>query len=203
MLSTPWLVFILSCIGFGFIPGPAMLQTISVTWQGGRRAGVLAALGILLGGIFQVVIVALGAAALLKASPAAYGVMKAAGGAYLIWLGIQRMSAPIVIEASAGLSRQILWSSALVEATNPKSALFYLSFLLPFSDPGASLAVGWQLFGLGMAANLLFSVADLLIVLMAHPLRARLLARGPGYRWAQRVAGLLFILMGAFAILSD
>ena len=164
---------------------------------------MLAALGILLGGVFQVVVVALGAAAVLKASPAAYGVMKMVGGAYLIWFGIQRMSVPFEAEAPVGLSRQILWSSALIEATNPKSALFYLSFLLPFSDPGASLAVGWQLLWLGLAANLLFSVADLLIVLVAHRLRTCLQVGGKGYRWAQRMAGILFMLMGAFAIQSD
>lgn len=110
---------------------------------------------------------------------------------------------PFEAEAPVGLSRQILWSSALIEATNPKSALFYLSFLLPFSDPGASLAVGWQLLWLGLAANLLFSVADLLIVLVAHRLRTCLQVGGKGYRWAQRMAGILFMLMGAFAIQSD
>lgn len=184
-----------------------MLQMLSITFQGGRRAGVLAAIGILLGGLFQIVVVALGAAALLKTSPMAYAVMKAVGGGYLVWLGIQRMSAATFIPAGpvacAVPSRQILWSSALIEVSNPKSALFYLSFLLPFCDPASALGIGWQLLLLGLLANLLFSVADLMIVMCAHCLRARVLEHPQGYRRAQRAAGLLFILMGVFAVLAD
>lgn len=186
-----------------------MLQMLSITFQGGRRAGVLAAIGILLGGLFQIVVVALGAAALIKTSPVAYAIMKAVGGAYLVWLGVQRMSTSVLSvppagsTARQGLSRQILWSSALIEASNPKSALFYLSFLLPFCDPASGLGIGWQLLLLGLLANLLFSVADLLIVMCAHLLRARVLGPPQAYRQAQRTAGLLFILMGVFAVLAD
>lgn len=57
--------------------------------------------------------------------------------------------------------------------------------------------------GLRLLANLLFSVADLMIVMCAHCLRARVLEHPQGYRRAQRAAGLLFILMGVFAVLAD
>lgn len=202
MLDEGFWFFALSCIGFGFIPGPAMLQTVSLTLQSGRRAGLLAAFGILLGGMMQVSAVALGAAALLQASPAAYQVMKFVGGLYLIWLGIQRMSAPMSFAAPLVLARRILWTSALIEATNPKSALFYLSFLLPFVKPEASMAVGWQLLLLGALANLLFSVADVICVFIAWPLRQRMQPGGQGYRWAQVVAGSLFIVLGVVALVS-
>jgi threonine/homoserine/homoserine lactone efflux protein len=63
------LFFGLTCLGFGFIPGPALLQTVSLTLQHGRRAGFLSALGIHLGAFFQICIVALGAVAVTRVSP--------------------------------------------------------------------------------------------------------------------------------------
>lgn len=113
--DTAWL-FIISCIGFGFIPGPAMLQTVSLTLQHGRKAGLLAALGILLGDMVQVSAVALGAAALLKTSPTAFQFIKVAGSLYLIWLGVQRLRTPLHLSASPVLERHGLWSSALSQS---------------------------------------------------------------------------------------
>lgn len=85
------LAFIATCIGFGFIPGPALLQTVSLTLQHGRRAGVLSALGIHLGAFFQICAVAIGAVVVLDTSPWLYHALRIAGGGYLIWLGIQRI----------------------------------------------------------------------------------------------------------------
>ncbi|WDD90437.1 LysE family translocator (plasmid) [Burkholderia sp. FERM BP-3421] len=197
------LFFGLTCIGFGFIPGPALLQTVSLTLQHGRRAGFLSALGIHLGAFFQICIVALGAVAVLKTSPMLYHVLKVVGGAYLVWLGIQRIRAPVGQDAAIDVPRNVVSSSAFIEASNPKSALFYFSFLLQFTDPDASIGLGWQLFLLGACANLLFSAADVFCILLAHPLRARVSPGGHALRIGQFLAGTLFVVLGAIAIVSD
>lgn len=197
------LFFGLTCIGFGFIPGPALLQTVSLTLQHGRRAGLLSALGIHLGAFFQICVVALGAVAVLKTSPMLYHVLKVVGGAYLIWLGIQRIRAPVEHETAVDVPRNVVSSSAFIEALNPKSALFYFSFLLQFTDPDASLGLGWQLFVLGACANLLFSTADVFCILLAHPLRARVSPGNQALRIGQFVAGALFVVLGVIAIVSD
>jgi threonine/homoserine/homoserine lactone efflux protein len=193
-------IFGVTCLGFGFIPGPALLQNVSLTLQHGRRTGFLSALGIHLGALFQIAVVALGAVAILKTSPLLYHALKVVGGAYLIWLGIQRMRMPVKRDVAIDVPRNVVSSSALIEALNPKSALFYLAFLLQFTDPGASLGLGWQLFLLGACANLLFSVADVFCILLAHPLRARLAPAGRSLQIGQFLAGTLFVVLGLMAI---
>jgi hypothetical protein len=95
----------------------------------------------------------------------------------LTWLGMQRIHAPVGQGAAIDVSNKIVSSSAFIEASNPKSMQFYCSFLLQFTDPDASLGLGWQLFLLGACANLLFS-ADLPCILLTHPLHARVSPQG-------------------------
>lgn len=197
------LIFGLTCVGFGFIPGPALLQTVSLTLQHGRRAGLLSALGIHLGALFQIGVVAIGAVAILKTSPAIYHVLKIAGGGYLIWLGIQRIRARTDANETTRLPRNIVSSSALIEASNPKSALFYFSFLLQFTDSNASLGLGWQLLLLGACANLLFSLSDVVCILLAHPLRSGVRPGGRAFQVGQVIAGVLFIVLGIVAIIGE
>ncbi|RQS43261.1 LysE family translocator [Burkholderia sp. Bp8986] len=203
MKLEPALIFTTACIGFGFIPGPALLQTVSLTLQHGRRAGLLSALGIHLGALFQIGVVALGAVAVLKASPLVYHALRTAGGGYLVWLGIQRIRASADCTAPNALPRNVVLSSAFIEASNPKSALFYFSFLLQFTSPKAALGLGWQLFLLGACANLLFSLSDVVCILLAHPLRARRATSGQALRTGQWLAGILFVALGVIAIVAD
>lgn len=206
MTVNPTLAFITTCIGFGFIPGPALLQTVSLTLQHGRRAGVLSALGIHLGAFFQICAVAIGAVVVLDTSPWLYHALRIAGGGYLIWLGIQRIRTREANDGGDGapstVPKNVISSSALIEASNPKSALFYLSFLLQFVDPSASLDVGWQLFLLGAGANLLFSLADLTCIALAHPLRKRAAPGGTAMTIGRYLAGGLFIALGVAAIVE-
>lgn len=105
----------------------------------------------------QIGAVTIGAAAILKTSPWLYHTLRVAGGGYLVWLGIQRIrTEPGTGSEPSAVPRHVMSSSALIEAVNPKSALFYLSFLLQFVDTTISLGVGWQLLLLGVSANLLF-----------------------------------------------
>lgn len=132
-----------------------------------------------------------------------YHVLKVVGGGYLIWLGIQRIRTPVGHDEAIDVPNNVVSSSAFIEASNPKSALFYFSFLLQFTNPDASLGLGWQLFLLGACANLLFSAADVFCILLAHPLRARVSPGGPALRIGQILAGTLFVVLGVMAIISN
>ena len=196
------LAFVLTCLGFGFIPGPALLQTVSLTLQHGRRTGLLSALGIHLGAFFQICIVAIGAVVVLKTSPWLYHALRVAGGIYLIWLGIQRIRVRPGNDVPMAVSRNVISSSAFIEVSNPKSALFYMSFLLQFTDPASTLQVGWQLFLLGASANLLFSIADLVCIMLAHPLRRNAVPGSAMMTIGRYGAGILFIALGVAAIIE-
>ncbi|AOJ79998.1 lysine transporter LysE [Burkholderia savannae] len=203
MTVNPTFAFIVTCLGFGFIPGPALLQTVSLTLQHGRRAGVLSALGIHLGAFVQICAVAVGAVVVFDTSPWLYHALRVAGGAYLVWLGVERIRSRAGDDrAPSAVPRNVISSSALIEASNPKSALFYLSFLLQFVDPAAPLGVGWQLFLLGASANLLFSLADLTCIALAHPLRTRATPGGAAMIAGRYLAGALFIALGVAAIVE-
>jgi threonine/homoserine/homoserine lactone efflux protein len=203
MVPEQAVMFALTCVGFGFLPGPALLQTVSLTLQHGRRAGLLSAFGVHLGALYQIGVVALGAVAILRASPAIYHTLRLVGGGYLIWLGIQRILAPASSSPTTTLPRNIVSSSVFIEASNPKSALFYFSFLLQFTDPDASLGLGWHLFLLGACANLLFSFSDVVCILLAYPLRAGVMPGGYAFRIAKWLAGMLFIVFGVIAIVGE
>lgn len=203
MTTTQALAFTATCLGFGFLPGPALLQTISITFQHGRRAGLMSAIGIHVGALLQIGAVAFGAAVVLKSSPWLYHALRVAAGGYLIWLGIQRFRT----KSGTGSERpavpgNVISSSALIEVANPKSALFYLSFLLQFVDTTMSLGIGWQLLLLGVSANLLFSLADLVCIALAHRLHKRAAEGGAALTIGRYGAGALFIILGLAAILD-
>lgn len=172
MASTETLIaFFLAMSVFAVFPGPAILYTAAQTITRGRRAGLMAALGLHIGGYVHVLAAALGLSAMLAVVPTAYAVLKVVGALYLIWLGINLIrqtnadrSIPNVEMKSA---RRAFFESIVVEIFNPKAALFFLAFLPQFADPAAALPVAMQLVVLGVATLMAFTAVDLLTVLMA------------------------------------
>jgi threonine/homoserine/homoserine lactone efflux protein len=196
---------------FAYMPGPGMLYASARTLAGGRRAGLMAAAGIHLGGCLHVLAAALGLAALFHAVPTLYLAMKLLGAAYLCWLGVgllrQRdanMTAPaafgVSAPAEAGAGRptgRTFTQSVLVEALNPKTAVFFLAFLPQFTDPAAAWPLWAQLLALGWLVNALFSSADLVCVYAADAVQARLRRSARAQRWLRRLGGGLLIALGA------
>lgn len=121
------------------VPGPAVLYIITRSVNQGRRAGLASAAGIATGGLVHVAGAALGLSALLASSAVAFSFVKYLGAAYLIYLGVRTLlTAPALLQTVAiehpGLHR--LYSQGIVvQAFNPKVALFFLAFLPQFIDP--------------------------------------------------------------------
>src|SRR6476660_8340071 len=185
-------------------PGPGIFYVLARSLAGGKREGIQSSLGTFVGGLFHVVAAALGVSAILAASAVAFHTVKYAGAAYLVWLGIRMIRTrnaqmPAQMETpSQGSFRQ----GILTEALNPKTALFFLSFIPQFIAPAAG-HVFLQFIVLGTISVALNTTADLLVVLLAAPLE-RQLKHSATFRRRQRVAsGLGMIGLGAYVALAE
>ena len=201
------LAFITTTAIFAFIPGPAMLYAAARTLAGGRVAGLMASLGIHLGGYAHVIAAAAGLSILFHAVPPLYLAVKLAGAAYLVWLGIAlfrtRVAGDIgVSELPAESGRKAFVQSILVEVLNPKTAIFFMAFLPQFADPAASLPIWVQLLILGTVVNLTFSFADLVCVMLANTVMRRLRRLSAAQRLMQRAGGTILVGLGAHLALS-
>lgn len=199
------LTFFVSTLLFAYMPGPALLYTAAQTLARGRTAGLMAALGIHLGGYAHVAAASAGLSALFLAVPPLYLAVKLAGAGYLIWLGWRMLKGredAAMPEIARKSARRAFVESVTVELLNPKTALFFIAFLPQFVDPSAAPAVWLQFLILGTLVNLTFSSADVVCVLLAGALTRRL-GRGNGLRLARRTGGGLLIGLGAHLALQQ
>jgi threonine/homoserine/homoserine lactone efflux protein len=200
MASTEVLIaFAVATALFAYFPGPALLYTAAQTLARGRRAGLMAALGIHIGCYAHVIAATLGLSAVFRYVPEAYTALKIAGAAYLVWLGVQMLrgggtdAAPKIAPKSA---RRAFAESIVVELLNPKVAIFFIAFLPQFVDPAGSLPIWLQSLILGVIVNLAFSSADLVTVFAATAVVKRLKKSGAAERFARWIGGGLLIGLG-------
>jgi threonine/homoserine/homoserine lactone efflux protein len=198
-----FLLFFAAALVLAVTPGPGIFYVLARSLAGGRREGIHSSLGTFVGGLFHVFAAALGVSAILAASAVAFHTVKYAGAAYLVWLGIRMIRTrnaelPIsTLAPSQGAFRQGIFTEAL----NPKTALFFLSFIPQFIAPQAGHVL--QFLVLGALSVTLNTTADLLVVLLAVPLE-RKLKHSARFRRRQRVAsGLGMIGLGAYVALAD
>jgi len=204
--ASSWTVFLVASLLLLVTPGPAVLYVITRSLDQGRIAGLVSVAGIALGTLGHVLAATLGVSAVLTSSAGAFAVIKYAGAAYLVWVGIQRMrgdssAAPASKPTPSGYGA-IFRQGAVVNLLNPKTALFFLAFLPQFVDPAHALAP--QLLALGLAFAGLAIVSDGLFALLAGTLHRWLRAGRPArFLRAQRFAsGGVFVLLGVSAALT-
>ncbi len=184
-------------------PGPGIFYVLTRTLAGGRREGAMSAFGTLAGGLVHVVAAGAGLSAILAASATAYATIKFAGAAYLIWIGIgmirSRNERPQTETKPRGHAfRQGVWTEVL----NPKTALFFLSFIPQFVNISLGHVVV-QFLLLGTVSVFLNTSADLLVVLFASRL-AQTIESSSRFRRNQRVAsGAAMIGLGAYVAFSE
>src|SRR5713101_5434625 len=197
-------LFFIAALVLAVTPGPGIFYVLARTLAGGRREGILSSLGTFAGGLFHVFAAALGISAILAASAVAFHAVKYAGAAYLVWLGIRIIrtrNAEMPVE-SAGPSNGAFRQGILTEVLNPKTALFFLSFIPQFIAPERG-HVFLQFVVLGALSVFLNTAADLLVVVLAAPLE-RKLKSSARFRRGQRVAsGLGMISLGTYVALAD
>ena len=198
------LLFLAAALLLAITPGPGIFYVLARSLAGGKREGILSSLGTFVGGLFHVFAAALGLSAILAASAVAFHTVKYAGAAYLVWLGIRMIrtrNAEMTVEA-ASPSERAFRQGILTEVLNPKTALFFLSFIPQFVAP-AHGHLFFQFALLGAISVGLNTAADLVVVGMASPLE-RKLKNSLRFRRRQRTAsGIGMIGLGAYLALAD
>lgn len=177
-----WVTFLIAAALLIALPGPSVLFVIGRTLALGRRAGLLSVVGNESGMLVQTSLVALGVGAIVAQSIVVLTVVKFAGAAYLVFLGIQAIrhrrdvSAPVETAAPRSTLR-LLGEGFVVGVTNPKSIIFFVAILPQFIDPGAG-AIPVQLAELGLTFVLLALLMDSVWVVTAGAAR-QWFARSP------------------------
>jgi threonine/homoserine/homoserine lactone efflux protein len=198
-------LFLSAALVLAVMPGPGILYVLGRTLNGGRREGVSSALGTFLGGLVHALAAAVGLSALLVASAAAFQIVRYAGAAYLIYLGITmiRNRHLQIAESDAGpTGHQSFIQGITTEILNPKTALFFLSFIPQFVVPSKGHAA-LQFLVLGSISVALNTAVDLVVVFFAAAL-ARRLRSSQSFNTKQRAAsGLGMIGLGLYVAVAD
>jgi threonine/homoserine/homoserine lactone efflux protein len=202
--ATTFGVFVAAALALLLVPGPAVLYIVARSIDQGRAAGLVSVLGVHLGSLVHVTAAAVGLSSLLVSSAVAFNVVKYAGAAYLIYLGVRALMTreePRAVEVAPASKGRLLRQGAVVNILNPKTALFFLAFLPQFVDPDAGY-VGAQLVFFGLVFVALGLVTDSLYALAAGTaggwLRTSSVFAG-ARRW---VSGTVFIGLGLATALS-
>jgi threonine/homoserine/homoserine lactone efflux protein len=199
-----FLLFFVAALLLAVTPGPGIFYVLARSLAGGRREGILSSFGTFVGGLFHVLAAALGVSAILAASAVAFHTVKYAGAAYLVWLGIRMIrtrNAEMAVSSSQP-SQGAFRQGILTEVLNPKTALFFLSFIPQFIAPERG-HVFLQFVVLGALSVILNTAADLLVVVLAAPLERKLKSNARFRRGQRTASGLGMITLGAYVALAD
>jgi threonine/homoserine/homoserine lactone efflux protein len=212
MATGQLMLFIVVGLLLNLTPGPDVLYIVTHALRSGARAGIVAAVGITAGCFVHIFAAAIGVGALLAASAAAFAVLKWAGAAYLVWVGLNLLlsrqpSAMDLRAERAGVARatalkdvflQGFWTNVL----NPKVAIFFLAFVPQFISPDvAHKSLAFLMLGLLFNFNAL--CVNVGWACGAAWLASRFQAVRSGMRWLERAAGAMFLGFGIRLALSD
>lgn len=183
------------------LPGPAVMYIVTRSASQGRRAGLVSVAGIHAGTVVHIVAAMVGLSAILAASATAFTFVKLAGAAYLVWLGIQslrayrRGTAQPVIAVEHRQLRRVFLDGMVLNILNPKTAIFFLSFVPQFVDPNAANAAT-QLAVLGALFIAIGLVTDGAYALAGGWLGARLTGASAIGRRKDLIAGTTYLGLG-------
>jgi threonine/homoserine/homoserine lactone efflux protein len=206
MDSGKLVLFLTAALLLAIAPGPGMLYVLARSLAGGRREGVLSSLGTFVGGMVHVLAAAAGVSVILARSAVAFATVKYAGAAYLCFLGIRMIAdarrdndslpADTVVQA-----RNPFWQGIATEVLNPKTALFFLSFIPQFVHRESG-HVFWQFLLLGTISVTLNTSADLVVTMFAGPLGNRIRSSAKFRRTQRTATGAIMIGLGTYLAAS-
>ena len=193
--------FLAAAVVLALLPGPGMMYVLARALGGGTRVGLRSTAGTAIGGLGHVAAATIGLSALIMASAAAFEAVKMVGAAYLIFLGVRtliaaRRAGPEPVPAAAAATGA-LRQGVLTELLNPKTALFFLTFLPQFVQPARG-PVALQIAVLGVGTVALNACADLGITAAAGPLGTALQRRPRLLRRQRAASGCALIALGGY-----
>jgi threonine/homoserine/homoserine lactone efflux protein len=207
------LLFIAAGWLLNLTPGPDVLYIVSHSLRSGARAGIVAGFGITTGCFVHIFAAAVGVGALLAASATAFNLLKWAGAAYLLYVGVRlllsRAQGSLLPSASHEASAPVpadLWrvytGGFWTNVLNPKVAIFFLAFVPQFITPGTTQTT-WVFLALGVLFNVNAIPVNIGWALAAAWMARRASLVQRGMAWLDRVAGALFITFGLKLALTD
>jgi len=204
--SSRFLIFFGAAILLAVAPGPGMLYVLARALGGGRREGLLSAVGTFFGGMVHVFAAAAGVSIILAKSEIAFAAVKYLGAGYLCFLGIRMIvDARKDVRISGGdvpRGRNPLWQGVMTEALNPKTALFFLSFIPQFVNRSSG-HVFLQFVLLGTLSVTLNTSADIVVTLLAGPVGQRIRGSERFRRQQRTLTGAVMIGLGTYLALGE
>jgi threonine/homoserine/homoserine lactone efflux protein len=199
--------FLLTSLVVVLIPGTGVVYTISSSVGGGRRRGLFAAVGCTLGIVPHMLAAMLGLSGIMQAGSAVFEVVRWAGVAYLVFMGISmiREAGELPLDgegASSDPAGPIVWRGILLNVLNPKLTLFFFAFLPQFLDASPGLfdpALIW----LGGIFMLMTLAVFAVYALASAAARDLVLAAPVARRWVERALGAFLIAFAARLALTD
>jgi threonine/homoserine/homoserine lactone efflux protein len=204
MNTWPLLAFLAASVVLAVTPGPGVIYIVSRTLAQGRAAGVASIAGVASGNLLNSLGAALGLAALFALSSLAFTVVKFAGAAYLVYLGVKMLrgtpragTSPVFKRAPLG---RVFREGVLVALLNPKTTIFFAAFLPQFMQPGMPALP--QAVMLGSIFVVVAAASDLGYVLLATWLAPRLARAGAAPRFGRYASGGALIALGVASAMA-
>ena len=195
-----WIAFVSASIALLLIPGPTVILVLSYALSQGRKVAVASAAGVAVVDLIAMTASLAGLGALVLTSATLFTVIKWAGAAYLIWMGIGMLRSAgaqnglSVVAAAALPAKRIFRNAATVTALNPKSIVFFIAFVPQFIRPDAPLLPQFSILIATFVG--LATINALAYALLADRLRATI-KRPAILAWMIRAGGGALIAMGA------
>jgi len=189
-------LFLVASVIIYVTPGPDMLYVLAHALSMGTRIGIVASLGMAMGMVVHTTAAVLGVAALLRSVPWTYDVIRYAGGAYLLYIGIRTWlssrAEQQLTQAEKIPTRRVLWRATATNLMNPKIILFYIAFLPQFVRPSLGHTTT-QFLVLGTIFVILGLIADVAVALLGGRVNTLLLKRKSAQVVINRVAAAVFV----------
>ncbi len=194
-----WL-FALTGLLLNLTPGNDMLYVIARSSGGRTKAGIISALGIGAGCLVHILAAVAGLSALIAQSALAFNIIKYAGAAYLIYLGLRSLLKKNKVFVAPGKVqslpfKRIFWQGVLTNVLNPKVALFFLAFLPQFIDLHRG-NTGLQILFLGTWFDVVGTIVNILVALLFGRLSGWLSRSSKFVQWQERITGMILIGIG-------
>lgn len=189
-------------------PGPSNLYVMARAIAQGTKGGIVAAMGLAVGSMVHVIATVLGLSAIFSHSPTLYTIIKLAGAAYLVYLGISYWKS----KASAGSKKvnqleekpllSVFQQSIIVEVTNPKTALFFIALLPQFVVPDSG-PVALQLLILGIIVTISALPCDVLVAVSSSKVSNWIVKHERAQQVQDRISGSILFAMGAYIVADE
>jgi threonine/homoserine/homoserine lactone efflux protein len=205
LIASPrFAAFLIASLILAITPGPGVVYIVTRTVGHGRKAGFASVCGVAVGNLVNAAAASIGLAAVLSTSSTAFAVVKLAGAAYLVYLGVKALRerpTAKTVERPDGLSpARVLSDGFVVALLNPKTALFFAALLPQFISPSGPPL--WQSLALGCVFVLVAMCTDTTYVLTAAAFSKTIIQRAGERPYGRYVTAATLIGLGAYAALA-